>query len=375
MSYQTNLQNKPVEWRKVSLYLLLAFGFSWGIDLVLFLTSGYGNNTPTLLLLQLQMLIPAASAIFLGMFVFKDSRIAWRSNTGNARWFLLFYLFFTLVYSLIGALSLLYPDQGAIFSAVGSSFGILGLLVLVGLRGLGGKDSFAQAGLLGGKASQWLVYGLAFVLFYALMTGLNILFGLGKFVDVQQAMGSLGGGGMSTKMFMLVAGIQTVLLGPIIGIMYGFGEEYGWRGFLQEQLIRLGKRRGILLLGLIWSIWHYPVIWMGHNYPGYPLLGTVLMTIYTTCLAVVLGYAMLKTGSIWLVAFLHAINNQTIAFFQTLVYTPTSPILSFNAGIYGGIAIGLVALVLLKDPVWSDDSGQTTTIEERTSLPEGAGPA
>lgn len=372
----TNLQTQKVEWKKVSLFLLLAFGLSWGIDLVLYLTSGYGNNAPTLLLLQLQMLMPAASAIFLGVFVFKDSRIAWRTNKGNARWFLLFYLVFTLVYVLIGVLSLLNPGQGAIFSGVGSSFGILGLLVLIGLRFLGGRESFSQAGLLGGKARHWLLYGGAFVLYYALMTGLNVLFGLGQRVDIQQSLQALGGtsGNTSPNILLPVLALQMIVQGPIIGIMYGFGEEYGWRGFLQEQLVRIGKRRGILLLGLIWSVWHYPVIWMGHNYPGYPVLGTLMMTVFTTSLAFILGYAMLKTGSIWLVAFLHGINNQTVAFFQAMVYAPSNPILSFNAGVFGLIAVALVALALLRDPIWND-AIQTPQVEPLVAMGGESGAA
>ena len=354
----TAASTNPVEWKKVSLFLLLAFGLSWGIDLLLYLTAGYGSNASTLLLLQLQMLTPAASAIFLGLFIFKDSRIAWRTNQGNARWFMVFYLIFTLFYTVIGVFSLINPDQGAIFSGIGSSFGVLSLLVLIGLRGLGGKDSFHRAKLLGGKFRQWVIFGLGIFLYFALMTGLNALFGLGKVVNLQEVMGALGGANLSLSpsVFMLIASIQTVLVGPLIGIVYAFGEEYGWRGFLQEQLTRIGKKRGILLLGLIWSVWHYPVIWMGHNYPGYPVLGTLLMTVFTTCLAFILGYAMLKTGSIWLVAFMHGLTNQTVSYFQALVYAPSSPILSFNAGIYGLAGLVLVVLLLLRDPIWRDDS-------------------
>ena len=357
MANITTQPPKPVDWKQVGLFLLLTFAFTWGIDLALYLTVGYSNNVSALIFLQLQMLIPAGSAILLGLFFFKDSRIAWGSTGRNARWFLLFYLVFTLIYALIAVLSLVMPEQGAIFSGVGGSFGILGLLVLVGLRGLGGRDSFAKAGLAGGKARQWLVYGLGFGLFYALLTALNALFRLGEVVDVNAVMGALGGqqGGVSPGVFLLLAGFQTVVVGPFLGILFGFGEEYGWRGFLQDQLIRLGKRRGVLLLGLIWSVWHYPVIWMGHNYPGYPVLGSLLMTLYTTGLAFVLGYAMLKTGSIWLAAFLHALNNQTLAFFQGLVYAPSSPIFSFGAGIYGIIVLWLVVAVILRDPVWRKD--------------------
>lgn len=39
-----------------------------------------------------------------------------------------------------------------------------------------------------------------------------------------------------------------------------FGEEYGWRGFLQEKMQRrFGKRIGVILLGIIWELWYMPI--------------------------------------------------------------------------------------------------------------------
>ena len=39
-----------------------------------------------------------------------------------------------------------------------------------------------------------------------------------------------------------------------------FGEEYGWRYFLQPMLQkRFGLKGGVLLLGVIWGLWHLPL--------------------------------------------------------------------------------------------------------------------
>ena len=100
-----------------------------------------------------------------------------------------------------------------------------------------------------------------------------------------------------------------MLLGPILGLVITFGEEYGWRGYLQSELFKLGRVRGVLLLGVIWGVWHWPLILMGYNYPGHPLLGVVLMTLYTMGLGIVLSYAVLKSGSVLLAAFLHALSQ------------------------------------------------------------------
>jgi uncharacterized protein len=166
-----------------------------------------------------------------------------------------------------------------------------------------------------------------------------------------------GGQGMDMPLnaLRLLLFVQTVVIGPLLGLIMGFGEEYGWRGYLQGELVKLGKVKGVLILGVIWGVWHYPVIWMGHNYPGYPVWGSVMMTGYTVLLGFVLGYVMLKTGSIWLVAFLHALNNQVLAFFTISFYQPENTFLSFGIGIYGLLTLLPIVLLLLRDKVWRSE--------------------
>lgn len=55
---------------------------------------------------------------------------------------------------------------------------------------------------------------------------------------------------------------------PLSGLAAMFGEEYGWRGFLQDEMENLGRRWAALLIGFIWGVWHIPVILSGvHTYP------------------------------------------------------------------------------------------------------------
>jgi membrane protease YdiL (CAAX protease family) len=235
-----------------------------------------------------------------------------------------------------------------------------GLGFLVVLRLASGKEAFARAGLSGGKLRYYISFGVVLVLLYAAMTGLNALFGLGQSVDVkafiQQAAGGQATGleSLPSPVLLLVTGLQTVLLAPILALLLGFGEEYGWRSYLQGELVKMGKVRGILLVGVIWGLWHAPVILMGHNYPGYPVQGVLLMTLYTVALAFVFGYAVLKSRSVWLAAYLHALNNQVLAFLVLLVYAPNDPVFSFGIGLYGLVvwAVVIVALLLLDRKEW-----------------------
>lgn len=124
----------------------------------------------------------------------------------------------------------------------------LGLIVLILLRLISGHQAMSQVWLSWDKFRHYLVFGLGIILFYVLQVALNALTGLGP--------GRLSPTlptppGMSTAAFMALAGVQSVLLAPILAIVLGFGEEYGWRGYLQSELVKLGRVRGVLLVGLI----------------------------------------------------------------------------------------------------------------------------
>ena len=151
---------------------------------------------------------------------------------------------------------------------------------------------------------------------------------------------------------LIVVAVQTVLLGPILGLVITFGEEYGWRGYLQSELFKLGRVRGVLLLGVIWGAWHWPLILMGYNYPGHPLLGLALMTLYTMGLGIVLSFAVLKSGSVLLASFLHALANQVAAFIMVVGFKPFDTAYSFFIGIYGIATLAVAAFLILRDPIW-----------------------
>lgn len=60
---------------------------------------------------------------------------------------------------------------------------------------------------------------------------------------------------------------------------FAAGEEIAWRGLLQGFLIeRLGVWKGILLLGIIWSMWHLPIQLFGYNYPENPIVGSLIIS-------------------------------------------------------------------------------------------------
>jgi uncharacterized protein len=345
-----NTQLKP-NWRHVGAFLGLTFGLTYLLDLAIYLRGGLG--APGMITtLQLQMLLPAFSAIVLGLFIFPESPIYYRRPAGKGRWFYYYFLVLTVVFA-AGLLGLwLAPEQGTITQLVGfipMVLSLVGLLVLVVLRFAAGREGMARVGLTWGKGRYWLLIGLAIIAYYVLQGLLNAATGLGGATLTLPTPP-----GFDPTVFLVIGAVQSVLLGPVLGIIITFGEEYVWRGYLQSELVKLGRVRGILLLGVIWGAWHWPVILMGYNYPGHPLLGIVLMTLYTTGLGIVLGYAVLKTGSVVLAAFLHALNNQALAFMMLIGFKPFDTTFSFTIGIYGVATLAIVALLVLCSPVWRE---------------------
>ena len=332
-------------------FLGLTFGLAWLVDLVLYLSGGL-TNPLTPLLLQFQMLMPAFSAMLLCTFFFKDSPIFYRSNHGASRWFVYFYFLLTGLYLVGVIVSLTQPTLAATIASLLLIPNFLGLILLVVLRLKGGKDTFVEAGMAGGKLRIWLGFGLGLVLFFALQTWLNVVFKLGTVVDLMTAFPQLAASNLSPLVLLLSIAMNAVVIGPFLGLIITFGEEYGWRGFLQTELTRLGRIRGVFLLGVIWGIWHWPVIWMGYNYPGQPFWGSLLMVGYCIILAYFLAYAVFKSKGVWTAAYLHALNNQTLSFFVVAMVVPTSTLFSFGIGL-PALALGaIVVLLLLRDPIW-----------------------
>jgi len=145
---------------------------------------------------------------------------------------------------------------------------------------------------------------------------------------------------------------------PLSGLAVVFGEEYGWRGFLQDELVKLGKRRGVLVVGLVWGLWHFPVILSGvHTYPP-TSLGLGLGLVFFVLWGFVQSYAVLKARGIWVAAFLHGVVNSVYAFMLGYVVHPDDKVLSFGLGVYGLACLAVVVLFVLRDPIWGTGSSE-----------------
>jgi membrane protease YdiL (CAAX protease family) len=114
-----------------------------------------------------------------------------------------------------------------------------------------------------------------------------------------------------TYLFFIVNFLFTLLIQSVLGGILTLGEEFGWRGYLQEKILkRYGLNKGIILVGIIWGYWHLPIILMGYNFPTCPILGAlVFMPLGCIFMGIFLGWIYLRSKSIWMPVIAHSSIN------------------------------------------------------------------
>lgn len=170
-------------------------------------------------------------------------------------------------------------------------------------------------------------------------------------------------------LFVVIQTAQALLIAPLINALPTLGEEFGWRAYLQQKLMPLGWRRAMLLMGLIWGAWHWPIIALGYNfgqeYPGAPWTGMLVFAWFTFGLGTILGWLTLRGRSVWPAVIGHGAFNG-IANLPTLlvVGTPYMLLGPYAFGLIGSIPLMLVALWLW----WRGPGGVATPVRSRVSI-------
>ncbi|MBM3154058.1 MAG: CPBP family intramembrane metalloprotease [Chloroflexi bacterium] len=143
----------------------------------------------------------------------------------------------------------------------------------------------------------------------------------------------------------LIALLQGLIAGITVNAVAGFGEELGWRGLLQKEFGFMGFWRSSALIGVIWGIWHAPLILLGHNYPQHPVAGVFMMTVFTLLLSPIFSYVRLKAKSVIAAAIIHGSLNATVGLALMVVAGGTDLTIGVT-GLAGFIVLALVNLCL-----------------------------
>jgi membrane protease YdiL (CAAX protease family) len=284
--------NNSVDWKRVGIFIAFAFGIAWFVALTLYLTGGLTATTKTIVTLAVGYMGAPAVAHLLTRLVTRE-----------------------------------------------------------GWQGLYLRPNFKQGWL------YWLICWVAPMLF--VYAGMAIFFALfPQYFDpslavVKALMESAGQTSPAIDPWVIVVSqtLTALLAAPLLNAVSILGEEFGWRAYLQPRLMPLGGRKAMVLMGIIWGLWHAPLIAMGHNYglqyPGAPWSG-ILATVWVMfILGTFIGWAVLRAGSVWPAVIGHGAFNGIAGIYVFFMKgTPNTLLGPSAAGIIGSLPLALVAMII-----------------------------
>lgn len=147
-------------------------------------------------------------------------------------------------------------------------------------------------------------------------------------------------------LILLAMQLSAVFAAFTVNLPFMLGEELGWRGYLYQRTARWVGLRRVLFTGVVWGLWHAPLIAMGHNYPGYPIMGIGLMVVFCVALAFLFDWSRTRSGSVWSACILHGLVNGT-AGGSVMFAWGGHPLVSTIAGLAGCMAALIIMLVVL----------------------------
>lgn len=126
--------------------------------------------------------------------------------------------------------------------------------------------------------------------------------------------------GFTPEMMLVIFFVGGLTVFNIVpGVISGFGEEFGHRGFMFPLLYRIKPWAGLIVGGLIWYAWHLPLAFVVPQTVDYPLwqvlLNFVSLAIGSVCTFTYLAYVYVKSRSVWVTSIAHiAMNNSASSF-------------------------------------------------------------
>ena len=280
--------------KKLSKYLLWAFGVAWVFQIIAGILYRKGNSMSYSVLLSVSMFAPLFAAVLSGTEI---RSIGWKPHIkGNLRWILV-----------------------ACFAPVA----------------LGAA----------GAALYFLLVPNAFDTTFAYVCTL-----LGN-----EGLSQLESNGLSIQTYAIISTVSAITYAPFVNMLFAVGEEAGWRGTMYPILKEhFGIVKGRLIGGAVWGVWHWPIMLLagyeyGTTYWGAPVTGPLLFCVITIAMGILFDFLYEKTNCIWVPALCHGAIN-AFAGVPTLFLNPAyadkllwGPLM---IGVISGLPLMLTALIL-----------------------------
>lgn len=314
-----------IQKKQLCIYVIVAYGITFLMGLPMGLAFNQGLDVSVFP--NAQMLYPAAGVILAYLLTEKE-------REKMPKRFFTTYLVIAVLMLACAVMSVVLPDMSW---AVVCNFLLIGGSILLWIMLLTEqKEKRIAYGLKGQKKKASILCVLLFVGLYLLRTALSYA-ASGQFY----MMGEIAANPLTW--------IMAVSLLPNFFLVFTafFGEEYGWRYYLQPLLQAcFGRRWGVVALGVVWGLWHLPVNFFYYS-PGTGLISAAGQQVTCITLGIFFAYAYMKTENIWVPVVLHFLNNNLIPIIsgtysaeilqgQTMSWAQLIPALAVNGVLFGG---------------------------------------
>lgn len=320
------------EKKQLLIYVIIAYGITYVMGLLMWYS--YGKGLDLSAFPKAQMLYPAAGVMMAYLITKKGDK-----NLPTA--FYIFFLALTAVLIVCTAASVLAPKNRDLMSMPYSQWAPIMNYVIIGgsvifwiLLLQSGKEKRRSYGL---NSEHWNLSIRMILLFI----GLYLL----RFVIACALSGQLSEFGkiMANPITWII--FFTVLVNFFLSVVAFFGEEYGWRYYLQPLLQKkFGLKGGVILLGCVWAVWHLPIDFFYYTTPDMGL--AALASQFVTCisLGIFMAYTYMKTQNIWVPVIIHFLNNNMMVVFSG---TYSADVLQNQQIHWGAIPVALVMNLLI----------------------------
>lgn len=169
--------------------------------------------------------------------------------------------------------------------------------------------------------------------------------------------------------------ISALTLGVLQSALLALGEEIGWRGLLVPQMARITTvSRTALITGLIWGLWHVPLILFGGYNAGTPWWYALLcFTVLIVGMNFAFTWLRLASGSIWPTVLMHASHNLIIqgVFDKLTADTGSTAFFTGEFGLVLALLGIVVAIVFARLPLPA--GGQRGSVADKKPVSSQAG--
>ncbi len=209
------------------------------------------------------------------------------------------------------------------------------------------KEFFVEIGVKNVRLNKWYFIAVSFPLIAFVLTALfSVISGLAV---------------LQTRHLekVLISLVAAPVAGSTVNAITAFGEESGWRGYLFYLLREKRRNFRAAFTGIVWGLWHTPIILLGYNYDGFKAYGIPLMVLATLAFSFISDKLRSESDSLWPSSVFHGTIN-AVGGLPLTVVTPSQKALSIAGphasnmlllfssmvGLFGAVSFALLYLLI-----------------------------